>query len=197
MMGSLAVLLISLGVAGGMCLVAWAIVEMTDRCIRSFRRAVWTRALHIARERPETLAQVIPQLVRMGVILDIIGLNEQMPRRVRKFIESASAPTQVEVVVTGAVEILPSSRLDLTSSEENDMYFSAAQEAWARVHELEDQLILIEAERDLKDELRARHLRRVRRIEEALDDPAADLFAAVHPFLARAGSTSSDSGRES
>lgn len=185
-MGNLAVLLLGVAAAGAMFLTVWGAFAFGAWCIARFRRAVWTRALYIARERPDMLAAVIPQLVELGVILDPVALEAQMPGRVRQFIDAAPAPVEVEVIVTETIEVITEEVvLELSSTAENDMYFSAAQDAWARVRELEDQVVLLEAERDWKDELRARHLRRVRRIEEALADPDADVFAAVHPFLAR------------
>lgn len=185
---NLGLALLGLAAVGGIFLTIWAVFAIGAACIRAFRKAVWTRALYIARERPDTLADVIPQLVEMGVILNPVALEAHMPRSVRKFLDAAPAPepTEVEIVMTGAVPVTTMEvAVEMTTTDENNMYFSAASDAWARVRELEDQIILLEAERDYKDELRARHLRRVRRIEEALEDPTANLFAAVHPFLAR------------
>lgn len=193
MMGSFAALLIGLGVIGVVYLVSWAIAAAGAWCIQAFRKAVWTRALYIAHEHPETLAKVVPTLVELGVIVDTEALQKQVPRDVQKFLE---APTEVEVVT----EEIPTLdlELDLTPAAEHDIYVASAQEAWARVRELEDVIVLLEAERDYKDELRARHLRRVRRIEEALEDPEADVYAAVHPFLAReSDSKTMDAGKES
>ncbi len=184
--GALALALIGLGAAGGVFLTMWAGFAIAAWAIARFRRAVWSRALYIVRERPDMLAEVIPQLVELGVILDPDALEARMPAAVRRFIDAVPAPTEVEIVVTGAIETIADDVfVELSSTAENDMYFSAASDAWARVRELEDQVVLLEAERDYKDELRARHLRRVRRIEHALDDPDADVYAAAHPFLAR------------
>lgn len=172
MMGDFGLLLIGLAAAGAVFLVSWAIAAAGAWCVQAFRRAVWTRALYLASEHPETLAKVIPVLLELGVTVDPGALEAQMPRTPRKFLETST--TEVAVVEPVVNEL----DLDLTPAVVNDMYFAAAQDAWARARELE-------AEVASKDELRARYLRRVRRIEEALQDPDADVFAAVHPFLAR------------
>lgn len=145
-------------------LVVYVVFKVYDTAVQRYRRALYREAARLARENPEWLAEVVE----------------------RHNLEPADAPTKEIALYERRAR--RGFSIDTAPRKELEAYAYRLQGALLelRGHYLEEQSRNSELEHKLEWAInwKRKHWRRIQRVDEALKNNA-DVFAALHPKLAR------------